>query len=452
MRESIFISYAHAHPKHQTRVLELVEALRGAGLQVAFDGDVTTPQGPPEGWPRWMEDQIDTARWVLVVCDEVYERRFRGKEAPDVGRGARWEGAIVRQELYDQGSVNARFIPVLLEGCDANHIPKPLRGATHYRCPADLGKLTTALSSNAAAMATPPALPAAPAPTVAAEQRPPRGVDVGGSARSRERQAAWLSAGSFGAAMLLVALWLWQGRRLADQGESAAFYYLILVVLGASVGAFLFGALRSLGRYRGRVPGGHLELGGAAVAALLVIWGGARFAPLSLGSFALTVYVHDEDGAHEPLPGVGRVLLDLRGDRRSEPVGEKGQAYFAEIPASFRGQRTAVWLESDEYELAEAGEQRVLDQGSVYLRVRRKGGRVVGRVQDSQGRAVVSAAVHVAGVTVRTDANGRFDVAVSGDRMSHELVVEVQAEGFAAWRGSVVPNSNDVGVVLTKEP
>lgn len=151
MNPTVFVSYAHASDEHRQRVAELVAALRGARLNVVCDTDVATPQGPPEGWPSWMLNQLEAADWVLVVAEEVYYRRFRGKEEAGVGLGARWEGAVITQQLYGQGTLNAKFIPVLLDGGRREHIPDPLRGATHYRCPADLPKLVAGLRQDAGA-------------------------------------------------------------------------------------------------------------------------------------------------------------------------------------------------------------------------------------------------------------------------------------------------------------
>lgn len=46
-----------------------------------------------------MLDGIENADWVIVVCNEAYYRRFRGKEEPGRGLGARWEGAIIGQAI-----------------------------------------------------------------------------------------------------------------------------------------------------------------------------------------------------------------------------------------------------------------------------------------------------------------------------------------------------------------
>ena len=125
----VFISYSHDSSAHKDRVLELCDRLRSHGIQAQIDQYEVFP---PEGWPRWCAARVREADFVLVVCSEVYERRFRGSEEPGKGLGANWEGYIVTQELYEAGIRNTKFIPVILPGGSAGRIPDVLRGATHY--------------------------------------------------------------------------------------------------------------------------------------------------------------------------------------------------------------------------------------------------------------------------------------------------------------------------------
>ncbi|HEY0554274.1 MAG TPA: SEFIR domain-containing protein, partial [Thermoanaerobaculia bacterium] len=215
MPKKVFVSYAQSSEAHMLRVAELVASLRAAGLIVAFDQDVTSQQGPPEGWPQWMLNQIEQADWVLVVCNEVYYRRFRGREEPGRGLGARWEGAIIGQALYNDGMLNRKFIPVLFDDETTAHIPEPLQGATYYRLPADLPKLTSALTGNSS--------PQGAAPPSPKKKKNPTAT----ATRPRARQSAgWpeiasyalLSLGSFLCALVLVGLLLWKADLLARFG------------------------------------------------------------------------------------------------------------------------------------------------------------------------------------------------------------------------------------------
>src|SRR5258708_2162670 len=81
----IFLSYAHSTAKHKRRVAELVGVLRESALAVDIDTDVEAPQGPEEGWPKWMKGRLKEATWVLLFFDDVYRRRFEGEEDPSRG-------------------------------------------------------------------------------------------------------------------------------------------------------------------------------------------------------------------------------------------------------------------------------------------------------------------------------------------------------------------------------
>ena len=55
-----------------------------------------------------------------------------GKDATGTGLGAKWEGFVITQELYEAEGKNIRFIPVVFTLEDAQHIPLELKCATHY--------------------------------------------------------------------------------------------------------------------------------------------------------------------------------------------------------------------------------------------------------------------------------------------------------------------------------
>jgi hypothetical protein len=136
----VFISYSHDSQEHGDRVLTLSDRLRGDGIDCRIDQYEVSP---PEGWPRWMVNQIEDADFVLVVCTENYERRFRGKEESGKGLGAQWEGAIITQELYDAEAHNTMFIPVLFSPDHSAYIPIVLRGVTHYNLNTEIPKEAT---------------------------------------------------------------------------------------------------------------------------------------------------------------------------------------------------------------------------------------------------------------------------------------------------------------------
>jgi tetratricopeptide (TPR) repeat protein len=125
----VFISYTHDSPEHMDRILDLANRLRAEGVDANLDQYETSP---PEGWPRWTNRQIEEANYVLVACTETYQGRFNGTDEAGKGLGAKWEGAIITQALYDAEGNNAKFVPVLFSRDDSSHVPNVLRGVMSY--------------------------------------------------------------------------------------------------------------------------------------------------------------------------------------------------------------------------------------------------------------------------------------------------------------------------------
>src|SRR5687768_2259512 len=115
-----FVSYSHDSLIHSERVRNLVNRLRDDGIDCHID---QYEEFPSEGWPRWTINQIRSADYVLVICTQVYFNRVTGLGVAGEGRGAKWEGALLTQALYNAEGHNDRFVPVILEGADVKFIP-----------------------------------------------------------------------------------------------------------------------------------------------------------------------------------------------------------------------------------------------------------------------------------------------------------------------------------------
>ncbi len=126
----VFISYSHDSPEHADRVLTFSDHLRADGIDCILDQYIDSP---PEGFPRWMDRQIRAADFVLMICTPTYSHRVMGEEEPAKGHGVAWESTLIYQYIYNEGTSNMRFIPVLLEGAQESDIPIPWQGVKHYR-------------------------------------------------------------------------------------------------------------------------------------------------------------------------------------------------------------------------------------------------------------------------------------------------------------------------------
>jgi hypothetical protein len=135
----VFVSYAHerALAGHRERALELAQSLRLRGIEAMIDQFV---EHDPPFWPRWMTDQVRGADHVLCLASPAYKERVELRGNPDAGRGARWEGAIITEELYGQfPNAYRKFIAVVPAGGSPDHIPDVLLpvGRSYYVLPRD---------------------------------------------------------------------------------------------------------------------------------------------------------------------------------------------------------------------------------------------------------------------------------------------------------------------------
>lgn len=125
----VFISYSHDSPEHKDQVLRLANQLREDGIDCNID---QYEESPLKGWPRWANDEIEVANFVLIICTEQYNRHFRGQEEIVTGKSVAWEGAIVTQHLYEAQSKNTKYIPIVFVSQDLSYIPTVLASFSIY--------------------------------------------------------------------------------------------------------------------------------------------------------------------------------------------------------------------------------------------------------------------------------------------------------------------------------
>lgn len=123
-----FISYSHDSEDHKRLVLGFANQLRAQGVDCVLD---QYEESPEQGWPKWMETELCNCQYVLVVCTKGYCEKFAPNSVAG-GKGVKWEGAIITQEIYENEGSNRRFIPVLFGAGSTNYIPRVLRPFTYY--------------------------------------------------------------------------------------------------------------------------------------------------------------------------------------------------------------------------------------------------------------------------------------------------------------------------------
>lgn len=138
-RPKVFISYAHEQDidGHRERALELAQSLRLRGVEANIDQFL---EHDPPLWPRWMSDEIRDSDFVLCLASPLYKQRVEMRGDATSGRGVRWEGSVITEELYAQSTAaQSRFIAVLLKDCSSQDIPDVLLpvGRSFYEWPRD---------------------------------------------------------------------------------------------------------------------------------------------------------------------------------------------------------------------------------------------------------------------------------------------------------------------------
>lgn len=132
----VFISYSQDSVAFADQVLSFSNRLRSEGIDAVLD---QYEEAPPEGWPRWMENNIDRADYVVVIGSKGYYDKIHGCVDQGEGRGVKWEGNLIYQKLYMADCINTRFIPIVFDERDIEYIPTPLQGSTYYNVSTDSG-------------------------------------------------------------------------------------------------------------------------------------------------------------------------------------------------------------------------------------------------------------------------------------------------------------------------
>lgn len=149
----VFISYSWDSEAHKRKVFELSEQLRDEGIDCDLDQYY---QSPPEGWARWMLRQVEQADFVLMVCTETYYQRALGEAPAGVGKGVKWEGAMITDAIFNQEAKNEKFIPVLFSTEDMKFVPAFVFSVSRYLLPQDHEKLYRRLTNQPEVIKRPP--------------------------------------------------------------------------------------------------------------------------------------------------------------------------------------------------------------------------------------------------------------------------------------------------------
>jgi hypothetical protein len=340
----VFISYSHDSAEHLDRVWNLSERLRQDGVDCRID---QYEESPAEGWPRWCSNHVDEAEFVLIVCTEIYQRRYEGKDKPGTGRGVKWEGHIITQELYEADARNTKFIPVVFSASDSTHIPKELRSATNYNIHTeqDYEKLFRRLTNQPERRPSKVADRLRSMPTRGNKgSSPPEVASLLSSMPNLERKQHFSAPVLSGRDLALIAfmfvvigvgllaLFVLVAPKLLPANALDKFFYVIAIVWAIVCALVLFGILNSYAHVTHKSVGLVVVVGGpAAFAALIIV--GAFWVP-RIDAFDLTVRPHGPD---QQLITSGKIRIELGSLALTQDVNLNGEADFKGIAYRYRG-------------------------------------------------------------------------------------------------------------------
>jgi hypothetical protein len=87
---------------------------------------------------------------------------------------------------------------------------------------------------------------------------------------------------------------------------------------------------------------------------------------------------------------------------------------------------------------------------SLYVTVKKQAALLNGVIVDETRDPVPDAVVEVAGQKTRTNEFGRFELSIPGELLREEMTLDVRAGGFVGQTLPVVPNSNEIRLILKK--
>ena len=73
MPKKVFISYAWEDEKFSQEILDFSNKLRANGIDANID---QYEENPDMGWPIWMEQQIETSDYVVVISTKTYLDKY----------------------------------------------------------------------------------------------------------------------------------------------------------------------------------------------------------------------------------------------------------------------------------------------------------------------------------------------------------------------------------------
>ncbi len=213
---------------------------------------------------------------------------------------------------------------------------------------------------------------------------------------------------------VLAALMILFAPQVTMMGITKSIYYIVLVPVGLTSAAFLFGALRSSAKYSGKTAYGNIELTGPVVIFCLVVIGGFYFASPE-SEFLLTIRIN-VPGEPEKILNNGSIILDIGDQRLDKQINENGEVSFAGVPSRYMGKSVNIIPQVKGFKVKGSNLITIPENRIIYLELeeRKDSTLLRGRVLNVNGNPVDSVLIDIESglASTVTDESGLFSVIV----------------------------------------
>jgi hypothetical protein len=125
----VFISYSWDSDEHKKQVFNFANFLRQNSIHSILDVDLHGI-APSEGWPRWMEKNIEEADHVVLICTKQYLEKAK-REVPLInGKGVAFETVLIYADSYVNKCDCNKYIPMYLQSDGLEYIPTAFQAHT----------------------------------------------------------------------------------------------------------------------------------------------------------------------------------------------------------------------------------------------------------------------------------------------------------------------------------
>tara|TARA_Y100001972_G_scaffold129232_1_gene195470 strand:- start:5829 stop:6566 length:738 start_codon:yes stop_codon:yes gene_type:complete len=236
----------------------------------------------------------------------------------------------------------------------------------------------------------------------------------------------------------------------SEQQLSDRIFYLLLILFGLSVGAFLFGAMNSYATLQGQSHGYTTNLAGPVVAIVLTVAGGF-YLPKDGNSFrVLDITVKDNQG-NELNSGV--IVVNGIESKNIEHFQVDGWTQF-KIEDSY-GSQVQIEVNIPGYSKLTRNLQLRSNSEKVEILVQKQGTfKLLGKVKQANEYPIPDVEIHILNTsyTARSVSNGEFTLEYEGFQIGDKIELETSHPGYEDKQISleIQNTSQEIEIVLAR--